>query len=143
VLPGVATGNQPAADPGPLELLVAQRLSDLSEPFGKRDLAATEPQRDPALWRRAMLARFTDAPEPALREQVANALLNKGVRLGALGRSENAVAVYDELLARFTDAPEPTIGQLVEMARKCAQTLNAERTQIQRSIMRYLMYSYL
>src|SRR5450755_686716 len=36
---------------------------------------------------------------------------------GELGRSEEEIAVYDELLARFTDAPEPTIGQLVEMAR--------------------------
>ena len=53
-----------------------------------------------------LLARFADAPEPSLREQVANALFNKGVTLGALERSEEAVAVYDELLARFADAPD-------------------------------------
>jgi hypothetical protein len=44
VLPGVPAGDQPPVDPGPLKLLVAQRLRDLSEWFGERDLAATEPQ---------------------------------------------------------------------------------------------------
>jgi hypothetical protein len=56
-----------------------------------------------------LLARFADAPEPALREQVAGALVNKGVTLGSLDRSQDAIAVYDELLARFADAPEPGI----------------------------------
>ena len=36
-----------------------------------------------------VLARFGDATEPALREQVAKALVNKGVTLGALERSED------------------------------------------------------
>lgn len=35
---------------------------------------------------------------------------DKGFRLGQLGRSEEAVGVYDEVVARFGDAPEPTIG---------------------------------
>ena len=34
------------------------------------------------------------------------ALFNKGVTLGALGRSEEAIAVYDDLLARFGTATE-------------------------------------
>jgi len=35
------------------------------------------------------------------------ALRNKGIALGALGRSEEAIAVYDDLLARFGTATEP------------------------------------
>ena len=36
-----------------------------------------------------VVARYGDAPEPALREQVARALVNKGVTLGELDRSED------------------------------------------------------
>jgi hypothetical protein len=43
--------------------------------------------------------RFGDAPEPALRERVAAALVNKGIRLGQLGRFEEEIEVYD-LVAR-------------------------------------------
>jgi hypothetical protein len=46
VLPGVPAGYQPPVAPGALKLPVAQRLRDLSEWFGERDLTATEPQRD-------------------------------------------------------------------------------------------------
>jgi hypothetical protein len=34
-----------------------------------------------------------DDTEPAVREQVAMALFNKGVRLGVLGRSDEEIAV--------------------------------------------------
>ena len=71
-----------------------------------------------------VVARFGEAPEPALREQVANALFNKGVTLGQLGRSEDAVFVYDELLAQFADAPEPAIGELIEIARTARSHLD-------------------
>ena len=43
-----------------------------------------------------MIARFGNAPEPALREQVAMALVNKGARLTQLDRSEEAIAAYEE-----------------------------------------------
>ena len=64
-----------------------------------------------------VVARFGDAPEPALREQVAKALVNKGVALGALERSEEAVGVYDEVITRFGDATEPILRQAAAMAR--------------------------
>ena len=54
-----------------------------------------------------VVARFGDAAEPALREQVARALVNKGVSSGELGASAAEVAVYDEVVARFGDAPSP------------------------------------
>ena len=45
-----------------------------------------------------LLARFGSATELPLREQVASALLNKGVQLGALGRSEDELAVYERFI---------------------------------------------
>jgi hypothetical protein len=41
-----------------------------------------------------VVARFGDAPEPELREQVAKALVNRGVTLGEIG-----VGRYDEAVA--------------------------------------------
>jgi tetratricopeptide (TPR) repeat protein len=58
-----------------------------------------------------VLRRFSNAPEPALREMVATALVNKGVSLGQLNRSEDAIQAYDEVLRRFSDAPEPAVAQ--------------------------------
>jgi tetratricopeptide (TPR) repeat protein len=51
-----------------------------------------------------------------LREPVAKALVNKGFRLGALNRSEGAVAVYDEVVKRFGDASEPGLREPVAEA---------------------------
>jgi hypothetical protein len=48
-----------------------------------------------------VVARFGEDRAPALREQVATALVNKGVTLGQLGRSEEAVGADDEVVARF------------------------------------------
>ncbi len=64
-----------------------------------------------------VVARFGDATEPALREQLAKALFNKGVVLGELGRSEEAVGVYDDVVARFGDATEPALREIVDLAR--------------------------
>ena len=54
--------------------------------------------------------------EPALQELVATALVNKGVRLGAAGRSEEAIAVYDDVIARFADTTEPALQEPVATA---------------------------
>jgi tetratricopeptide (TPR) repeat protein len=43
------------------------------------------------------------------------AMFNVGVVLGELGRSEEAVVVYDEVLARFGDATEPALRERVAM----------------------------
>ena len=63
-----------------------------------------------------VLAWFGDAPELALREQVATALVNKGVRLGARSRSEDELAAYDQVLALFADAPELALREQVATA---------------------------
>jgi tetratricopeptide (TPR) repeat protein len=64
----------------------------------------------------ALLARFADAQEPALREQVARALVNKGVALGRMDDHAAAVAIFDDLLARFADAREPALREQVARA---------------------------
>ena len=66
---------------------------------------------------------FGDAGELPLREWVANALYNKGVRLGALGRGEEAVAAYDDLLARFGAAAEPALRERVARAKSARDRL--------------------
>lgn len=52
----------------------------------------------------------------AATEQVARALFNKGVTLGALGRSEEAVRVYDDVVTRFGDRSEPALAEQVARA---------------------------
>ena len=56
-----------------------------------------------------VVARFGEAPEPALREQVATALVYKGVTLGQLNRSEDEITVYDEVVTRFGEASETAL----------------------------------
>jgi tetratricopeptide (TPR) repeat protein len=63
-----------------------------------------------------VVARFEAASEPALREQVAQALVDKGLRLGALGRSDEAIAVFDDVVARFEAASEPALREQVARA---------------------------
>jgi hypothetical protein len=63
-----------------------------------------------------VVARFGDAPEAALRERVAQALANKGVTLGQLDRSEEAVGIFDQVVARFGDAPDPALREQVAAA---------------------------
>ena len=65
-----------------------------------------------------LLARFGDATESAIREQVAAGMVNKGYRLEVMERSAEAVEVYDELVARFGDAEEPGVRAQVETARQ-------------------------
>ena len=63
-----------------------------------------------------MVARYGEDPTPALREQVAKALYGKGVRLGALGRSTEALAVYDEVAARYGEDLAPALREWVARA---------------------------
>ncbi len=67
---------------------------------------------------RSLLApeRASDREELALAEQVAKALYNKGVRLGALDRSEEALEVYDQVEARYGDREELALAEQVAKA---------------------------
>ena len=53
---------------------------------------------------------------PDLVPVVAKALFNKGVTLGALDRSVEAIAAYDDLVARFGVAPELLLREAVAKA---------------------------
>ena len=66
----------------------------------------------------AISNRFASSSTVDERAWHAKALVNKGVTLGALGRSEDAVAVYDDLLARFGTATEDELEKIVSAAKK-------------------------
>jgi len=51
-----------------------------------------------------------------LSEQMARALFNKAVALGILGRSEEALAAYEEVVRRFGEANEPALREQVAKA---------------------------
>ena len=51
-----------------------------------------------------------------IREQVAKALLYKGITLAALNRSEEEIAVYEEVVKRFGEASEPELREQVAKA---------------------------
>lgn len=53
---------------------------------------------------------------PTITEGVAMAMVNKGSRLGELGRNEDAIAVYDQVIEQFGDNPDPAITQQVARA---------------------------
>ena len=63
-----------------------------------------------------MIARFGEAPEPALREQVAKALCQQGLQAGPAGPPEEAIAVYDEVVARFGEARRAALREQVASA---------------------------
>jgi tetratricopeptide (TPR) repeat protein len=63
-----------------------------------------------------LVARFGNSSEPALRDQVARALVNKGVRLKNLGKPAEAVVIYDDVLSRFGDAVDPVLREAVARA---------------------------
>src|SRR5205814_2296673 len=63
-----------------------------------------------------VVRRFGDAPESALRELVAQSLVNKGTALGGLLRSDEEIAAYDEVVAHFSDATEPALREQVVKA---------------------------
>jgi len=48
---------------------------------------------------------------------VAEALVNKGFRLGALNRNEEAIVAFDEVVSRFGEATEPKLVSLVAIAK--------------------------
>ncbi len=52
-----------------------------------------------------------------------HALFNKGFTLGTLGRSEEEIAVYDDLLARFGTATELPLRQQVAKAKSARDRL--------------------
>ena len=71
------------------------------------------------------------ARESSIDEVAAAAGYNLGFVLGELGRSEQAIEVYDQVLARFADAPEPAlrkaVAQALALRKAVAQALSARQ----------------
>jgi len=58
-----------------------------------------------------------------VRERAAKALQNMGNALHALGRRDDAIAVYEELVERFVRDDSPSIVQAVAHARETRDLL--------------------
>lgn len=74
-----------------------------------------------------VVARFGNASETAVREQVALALVNKGTTLGRLGRSQAAIDAFDEVIERFGDAQDLSTREQVADALHSKSTELASR----------------
>ena len=61
-------------------------------------------------------SRSWDATELALGEKVANAIGNKGVDLGKLGRIEDSQAAFDVVVEEFGESPELALRKQVARA---------------------------
>ena len=87
-----------------------------------------------------VVTRFGQGPEPALREQVATALLYKGDTLGELEQPQEAVRIYDEVVTRFGDAPESALRERVASAlvSKGARLGELDRPQARQAWLRVL-----
>ena len=81
------------------------------------------PARNERLWRVGVAAYDEHQQEAALSAMQsltglgdASAAINVGVLLGELGRSEEALVVYDEVIARYAEAPEAALREQVARA---------------------------
>jgi hypothetical protein len=74
----------------------------------------------------AVLARFGESTEAALREQVAMAFVSKGSRLESLNRSEEAVAAYNEVVRRFGDSRDDELQEIVNRAAEKRKALTGK-----------------
>jgi tetratricopeptide (TPR) repeat protein len=78
--------------------------------LGKKDPLAEIKQYDD------IIAQFGESNDVGIVEQVAWALVNKGVTLGQMNRAEEALSVYEDVVHRFGDRPEAGIVERVVRA---------------------------
>jgi hypothetical protein len=81
-----------------------------------RRLRPPRPRRGRRIAYDRLIDRYGDDESPALREQVALALRNKGVALAGLGRQEEAVAVHALAVERFGDDESAPVREHVATA---------------------------
>jgi hypothetical protein len=63
-----------------------------------------------------VITRFGGADDPAVREQVSRALVNKGARLGMLGRWDDSLVAYDQVVERDGGSTAPALRERVARA---------------------------
>jgi tetratricopeptide (TPR) repeat protein len=66
-----------------------------------------------------VVERLGSATELPLREQIAQALVNKGLTQNQLERHEDALKVYDQVVERFGEATEAVLREQVAQALVC------------------------
>ncbi len=74
-----------------------------------------KPQEEIAVYDE-LVKRFGESPDLTLREQVANALNNKGLTLAEMGESEEAIVVCDEVVRQFGESSDLTLRKPVARA---------------------------
>jgi tetratricopeptide (TPR) repeat protein len=72
------------------------------------------------------VTRYGDDPEPAIREQVAKALMYRSTISAAIGLSEQAVETYSEIITRYGNDTEPAIREQVATARAAKCVVRAD-----------------
>ena len=93
-------------------LATYSRATDLDPDFGAAwfnkgvTLGRLERPTDEIAVYDQVVARFGAAPEPALQEQVARALVNKGIALFELGDAAEALASFENAYGRRLHLPE-------------------------------------
>ena len=87
-------------------------FDDLLRRFGGVQESVLERLTRPG-WLKKSEGADAGSQEEESREQVAWALFNKGVALGSLGRTTDAIAAYDDLLGRFAGIMGGSTGGLV------------------------------
>jgi tetratricopeptide (TPR) repeat protein len=60
-----------------------------------------------------IVERYAEHPEPVVRQNAAGAVYNKAIRLSALKRFDEAIALYDEIVDRHRADPGSTLRALV------------------------------
>jgi len=103
-----------------LEEVVARDGEDPAPALREQVATALDRSADAVAAFEEVVARYGEDPAPVLRELVAVALVNKGVRLGFLGRlggrSVDEVAAFEEVVARYGEDPAPALREQVATA---------------------------
>ena len=69
-----------------------------------------------------LIERLNGNTKTSIQELIARALMNKGLRLGELGRREEEVSNYKEVLDRFKNHKEGFIAEMVAISEKKVYT---------------------
>jgi len=113
-LDATVLGSQDNEDPKTLvDFLVAEvEYEDrIQEDVDRRRLLRKFPDRIICL-----VGKIQGGLKLSKAERVAMAMVSKGITLGELNRSEDAIAAYDEVVKRFGKDREPVIKELVKRA---------------------------
>ena len=83
------------------------------------------------------MERFGATNEPELQAQVAMSLANKGVVLDQLGKTESAIATFNEIVERFGTSDPPKIQLMLSMALVGKGEMHGRLGQVQSELAAY------